>query len=60
MQLLSKQLEAKLTGNKVDERKMYESSRRIFGELEKRERNATRAVAAGNFKNARPTIVPAP
>ena len=60
MQMLSMQLEAKLTGNKVDERKMYESSRRIFGELEKRERNAKRGAYTGNFKNARPTIVPAP
>ncbi len=58
MELLALQMEAQITGNKLDTRKMTDAASRVFRELEKREsrerRNGPPQPAAA------PTIVPAP
>ncbi len=59
MEFLGMQIEAKLSGERGDERKMQESARRIFGELEKRERNAKQSGRPNSLNNSQPTIVPA-
>ena len=63
MELLVMQMEAKITGERIDERKMRDSARRLFGEMEKRSKNAETLNRLGNRPknlNAQPTIVPAP
>ena len=63
MELLAMQMEAKITGERIDERKMRDSARRLFGEMEKRSKNAETLNRFGNRPNtlnAQPTIVPAP
>ena len=63
MELLAMQMEAKITGKRIDERKMRDSARRLFGEMEKRSKNAETLNRLGNRPknlNAQPTIVPAP
>ena len=59
MKLLGLQIEYKLSGDRGAERKAQEEARRIFGELEKRERNAKRSGRPNTLNNSQPTIVPA-
>ena len=56
MELLGRQIEFKLSGDRNAYRKVQEEARRIFGELEKRERNNKRS---GRSNSLKPTIVPA-
>ena len=42
MELL--QMEAKITGERIDERKMRDSARRLFGEMEKRSKMQRRSI----------------
>jgi len=63
MELLAMQMEAKITGERIDERKMRDSARRLFGEMEKRSKKTETLNRLGNRPknlNAQPTIVPAP
>ena len=58
MELLSLQMEAQITGNKLDERKMLQAASRVFSEMQKQE---SRERKAGPPPPAvLPTIVPAP
>ena len=56
MELLERQIEFKLSGDRNAERKVQEEARRIFGELIKRERKNKRS---GRAKSLKPTILPA-
>lgn len=58
MQLLALQLEAQISGERQDERKMRETASRLFGELQKQ---ASRERKSGQrTPSAQPTIIPAP
>jgi len=59
MELLGRQIEFKLSGDRNAYRKVQEEARRIFGELEKRERNNKRSGRSNSLNNLKPTIVPA-
>ena len=59
MELLARQIEFKLSGDRNAERKVQEKARRTFGELEKRERNNKRSGRSNSLSNLQPTIVPA-
>ena len=59
MELLGRQIEFKLSGDRNAYRKVQEEARRIFGELEKRERNNKRFGRSNSLNNLKPTIVPA-
>lgn len=59
MELLGRQIEFKLSGDRNAYRKVQEEARRIFGELEKRERNNKRSGRSNSLSNLQPTIVPA-
>ena len=58
MELLGRQIELKLSGDRNAYRKVQEEARRIFGELEKRERNNKRSGRSNSLNNLKPTIVP--
>ena len=58
MELLGRQIEFKLSGDRNAERKVKEEAQRIFGELEKRERNNKRSGRSNSLNNLKPTIVP--
>jgi len=58
MQLLALQLEAEISGEKLDERKMKEAATRIFSEMQKRESRERKSGAQP--ASTQPTIVPAP
>ena len=55
---LELQIEFKLSGDRNAYRKVQEEARRIFGELEKRERNNKRSGRSNSLNNLKPTIVP--
>ena len=59
MELLGRQIEFKLSGDRNAYRKVQEEARRIFGELEKREINNKRSGRSNSLNNLKPTIVPA-
>ena len=59
MELLGRQIEFKLSGDRKAYRKVQEEALRIFGELEKRERNNKRFGRSNSLNNLKPTIVPA-
>ena len=59
MELLARQIEFKLSGDRNAERKVQEKARRTFGELEKRERYNKRSGRSNSLSNLQPTIVPA-
>lgn len=58
MELLALQMEAQLTGNRLDERKMSQAASKVFGELQKQESRQRKAGPPPPA--ALPTIVPAP
>ena len=58
MQLLALQLEAQISGEKLDERKMRETASRLFSELQKQESRERRS--GQRTPSTQPTIVPAP
>ena len=58
MELLSLQMEAQITGNKLDERKMLQAASRVFSEMQKQESRERKAGPPPPA--ALPTIVPAP
>jgi hypothetical protein len=59
MELLGRQIEFQLSGDKNAARKVQEEARRIISELEKRERNNKRSERSNSLNNLTPTIVPA-
>ena len=58
MQLLALQLEAQISGERQDERKIRETASRLFRDMQKRESEERRS--GQRTPTARPTIVPAP
>ncbi|MBC8244894.1 MAG: hypothetical protein H8E20_10915 [Verrucomicrobia bacterium] len=58
MELLSLQMEAQITGNKLDERKISQAASRVFSEMQKQESRERKAGPPPPA--ALPTIVPAP
>ena len=58
MQLLALQLEAQISGERQDERKMRETASRLFGELQKQESRERKS--GQRTPSAQPTIIPAP
>ena len=58
MQLLALQLEAQISGERQDERKMRETASRLFRDMQKRESEERRS--GQRTPSAQPTIIPAP
>ena len=58
MQLLALQLEAQISGERQDERKMRETASRLFRDMQKRESEQRRS--GQRTPSAQPTIIPAP
>ena len=58
MQLLALQLEAQISGERQDERKMRETASRLFRDMQKRESEERRS--GQKTPSGQPTIVPAP
>ena len=58
MQLLALQLEAQISGERQDERKMRENASRLFRELQKQESGERKS--GRKTPSAQPTIIPAP
>ena len=58
MQLLALQLEAQISGERQDERKMRETASRLFRDMQKRESEERRS--GQRTPSGQPTIVPAP
>ena len=58
MQLLALQLEAQISGERQDERKMRENASRLFRELQKQESGERKS--GQKTPSAQPTIIPAP
>jgi len=58
MQLLALQLEAQISGERQDERKMRETASRLFRDMQKRESEERRS--GQGTPSAQPTIIPAP
>ncbi len=58
MQLLALQLEAQISGERQDERKMRETASRLFRDMQKRESEERKS--GQRTPSAQPTIIPAP
>ncbi|MFL3666416.1 MAG: hypothetical protein ACJ06V_07520 [Verrucomicrobiota bacterium] len=58
MQLLARQLEAQISGERQDERKMRETASRLFRDMQKRESEERKS--GQRTPSAQPTIIPAP
>ena len=58
MQLLALQLEAQISGERQDERKMRETASRLFRDMQKRESEERKS--GQRTSSAQPTIIPAP
>ena len=58
MQLLALQLEAQISGERQDERKMMETASRLFRDMQKRESEERRS--GQRTPSGQPTIIPAP
>jgi len=58
MQLLALQLEAQISGERQDERKMRETASRLFRDMQKRESEERKS--SQRTPSAQPTIIPAP